>query len=576
MCQTAREHTAWQKSDDYNPANSNPYELNLYERCYHCHPCRKDMDEIIGDHPAAANDGNNTHTTAASDKNKTKKMTKQEKKEFAVLEVLTMTVSTPFFDSAKALAIKEGCTPEKINWWLGLKDSKAMAPRTEKASDHYTDGVTDQPEELTVVSYADYLCLVEDDTTRLLNASREGRVSICSWDENDNGSVTDENDHGSVTITKLPQFDCIQTAYFRCDFLHRLMPREYITLIHNSIAGYFLLSSYGLKKDWCAGYNANTCAYDFQFSGVHIDFTVKQLFRVVYGISNGKPSLDYRDKIPSFEDLAKIIGEDRIRELATYCEVNNICDLEEFLDENKGEHALLPGLWLSWKALVTSPHLYNVFDKMLQEWEEAARKNDASEQEGEGELEADDTGVEPTTNNSNKKRKRKIKKFTNNYKKFKKESTDQEGMISYEEMVRMSKDYLQKDKGIMDMLSGVLHGALDDWETRGNNYATLNLIHAIEFFLISRDRFDAYERDEAFEVKVMTKENMENAGVEAFISPPNMQRKVRMPIAAVFDQSIMIKAGKNERPITDMTAVVYLDKQLKSCKAEVHRIILDH
>ena len=155
-----------------------------------------------------------------------------------------------------------------------------------------------------------------------------------------------------------------------------------------------------------------------------------------------------------------------------------------------------------------------------------------------------------------------------------KESTNPNGILDVSELVRKCREYLEEENGIMDMLQGKCEGALKEWETKGNNYATVNLIHAIEFFLTSRDRFNDYEKDDVFEVKVITGERMKDAGAVAFANPPNMQRKVRMPIPAIFDQSIMIKPGKDDHPISGMTGVVYLNDQLKRCTTEVHRIIV--
>lgn len=45
------------------------------------------------------------------------------------------------------------------------------------------------------------------------------------------------------------------------------------------------------------------------------------------------------------------------------------------------------------------------------------------------------------------------------------------------------------------MLSGKLDGALDEWKTRANSYAAVNLFKAVRFFLEKKDGFDAYGRE---------------------------------------------------------------------------------
>ena len=514
-----------------------------------------------------------------SSNNQPQPMTKREKRRIAVLEVVNMTQGTHFYFDAIALAMKEGCESIDIKDFLELH--KESAPRRESTDQHVPHDMMDEShDDPPSTSYEKYVELVCDDVKQLRVASTEGKVSICSWKADDDKFVT---------VTPLPVCDDIVRDNFRCEFLTKIMPREYITLIHNGIVAYFMLSSYGITKEWYTGFNANSSAYNFDFFGDQIKFYAKELFKEVHGeelfLDNNDPTLLYRDFVPSYSELEGIIGVERLEELRIRCQVNGICDLRQFLDDNRGRRdALLPGLWLSWKALITSPHLFRVFDEMLQEWKarKEAEKNDQEEAAG-GEDDAgneainNDDGNNNNKNNNDKKkskRKRSKPKFRNYYKEFVRDSTGPDGIVDVSELVRKCEEYLQEENGIMDMLQGKCEGALKEWETKGNNYATVNIIHAIEFFLTSRDRFNDYEKDDVFEVKVITGENMKDAGAVAFANPPNMERKVRMPIAAFFDQSIMIKPGKDDRPISGMTGVVYLDDQLNRCTTEVHRIII--
>lgn len=71
-----------------------------------------------------------------------------------------------------------------------------------------------------------------------------------------------------------------------------------------------------------------------------------------------------------------------------------------------------------------------------------------------------------------------------------------------------------------------------------------------------------------FEVKVMTKTNIEYAGAEP-LTWSKCNRKVKMPLPPLFDQSILIQSGKIEYPLTGMTMVVY-SRNHKECPIEVH------
>ena len=146
-----------------------------------------------------------------------------------------------------------------------------------------------------------------------------------------------------------------------------------------------------------------------------------------------------------------------------------------------------------------------------------------------------------------------------------------QGSEDFEDFVYHMKEFLNRDDGIMKLKRGELEpDALGLWETRGHVYATLNLFLAVEFFLTRKDRARAYGRGEVFEVNVLRKDCMDDAGAEP-LTWATCNRKARMKFAALIDHNIMIKPGNCRRPLTGMTAVVYKDDE----RCEVHWIILD-
>ncbi len=127
----------------------------------------------------------------------------------------------------------------------------------------------------------------------------------------------------------------------------------------------------------------------------------------------------------------------------------------------------------------------------------------------------------------------------------------------------------------MDMLHGKIDGAVKENETRGNVYCATNFFHSVEFYLTQRDRVKEYG-EKGFEVKVFSKEQMIKAGAQPFTDLPSCLQKVRMLLPAIFNQSIFIQPGGHECPVTNMTAVVYMDNNLdeSSFPIQVHRIEL--
>eukprot|EP00984_Skeletonema_dohrnii_P014562 scaffold6136_cov135-Skeletonema_dohrnii-CCMP3373.AAC.7 len=222
----------------------------------------------------------------------------------------------------------------------------------------------------------------------------------------------------------------------------------------------------------------------------------------------------------------------------------------------------MPGLWLSLEALIVSRHLFQVFDEMLQDWERR-RNSNVDDQDEEEKREEEEAGLLELLEPTSSKMKKKVV-YEDNYGRILQSSQDKEDFVN-----RM-REFLDGDEGIMEMKRGNLEGALGLWETRGHIYATLNLISAVEFFLIKPDRFKAYEKGDIFEVNVLKKKCMDDAGAEP-LTWERCNRKVRMKFAALIDHNIMIKPGNCRCPLTGMTAVVYS----KEHKKEVHRIILD-
>ncbi|KAK1748335.1 hypothetical protein QTG54_000274 [Skeletonema marinoi] len=503
----------------------------------------------------------------------------------ASVEVVNMLKATPYFEDARELAKEEGWDEDDMDMYLRGPQATCCASKKEPVESHPPPDDVDGTDEFQDVknSYAEKKERVETDVSRLFEACRVGEVSICSW-------YKDDPNH--VIIIKLPVLNNIDVDARRCEFLHKIIPHYFATMLHNSVVGYYQCASYTLKQEWCMGYNASWSAFDVEYMGRELYLSVKDIFKAVYenidfdkynpvnrtstdklplweGGGDEPPKREHREgqdyirmqgwiqTISSTDEIKNNIGHERYDDLVQNCS-RNLIDCEKYLEEKEGLHALLPGLWLSWEALVCSPHLFRVFDFVLQEWEQSGETNNNEDSD-----EGNEEEVEPMEGDTNKKKKIK---YTDTYSQLRKDNEEDDAFVA------ACKEYLHRDKGIMKMLKGELGGALKKWETRGNVYATLNLIRAVEFFLTHSDRFNRYDND-GIDVKVFTKRGLNEAGVEP-MTWPSCQYMVRMPLPAVYSQSMLLKAGKGEQPITGMIAVVYIDN-FRECPIEVHRILLD-
>ena len=530
-------------------------------------------DRDTGDNRGAdANDNENNDTTApiaaAADAaaafieqaiKSSENQTKFQRQ--AIIEVLNMTkLNHTVFAAVRQRAIEIGWSGDEIEKLMQYH--KKWEPTRELAQDYPVDEDidVDDDEERRRLTITELKGQLARDIKRFINASRLGEVSIRSWHA---------SDRENVIIIKLPSFDCPEVDYYRCELFNEFMPGKYITLFHNSLVSYHQESSYALDKDWCMGFNAHPSPYSFLFSGSSIRFTVNKLFEAVYDgvefLGDNGPNLDCREKIPRLNVIIDDrIGSERFADLVSFCKRNNICDCIKYLLENEGKHALLPGLWLPWKALAVDDNLFRVFDEMLQDWEKKSTTDATVRQDGDNEEEEENVGMdEATEEETGKKKKSKKREYTNRYSNLYDMTNDEN---PFHELLEQ---YLNEDKGIMAMKKGDLPGALKVWESRGHNYAALDLISAIEFFLART----SYQRD-VFEVSVMTRENMKKAGVQP-LTIPTCNRYARMKLPTLLSQNFMIKPGQSSRPVTGMTAVVYLNDELEKGPLEVHRIILD-
>jgi hypothetical protein len=140
--------------------------------------------------------------------------------------------------------------------------------------------------------------------------------------------------------------------------------------------------------------------------------------------------------------------------LVEYCRRNNITDVNEYLAEIKDNQALLPGLWLSCVALILNPHLFRVFDRMLQKFRHKAEEEGGDDEEEEVEdenHENEDETDENITADGNQKTKRTFV-FEDNYERIMKKHVGDGGEL--DAVVTELKKYLEEDGGIMDMLRG--------------------------------------------------------------------------------------------------------------------------
>ncbi len=225
----------------------------------------------------------------------------------------------------------------------------------------------------------------------------------------------------------------------------------------------------------------------------------------------------------------------------------------ECLRKNEGRHGVLPGLWLPVEAVITDEHLFKFFDRLNQEWQ---HKVENGENDGQDENENEFV-------------------FIDNYERAMESLWDEDDNLDkavFEELM----NYLNRPDGIMAMKAGKLEGALKEKEPRGNVYASVSMIRAIEFFLTKDDRFDVY-KSHGFEVTATSKESMDDAGVATLGG--RTKHYVKMVGAPTMDGRFFIQPGNPDRPITGgMTLVVYMDENMEKLdnnSIKVHQIRVD-
>ena len=519
----------------------------------------------------------------------------------ATIEVAIMLHGTSSYDKARDMALEAGwendrivhCIHEKFDW----------TAKKEPLHNHVPNDDEEENTSQSRVSYAKYKEMVQSDVKVLIEAAREGSLFVSSWRKQD--------DPSNVIIIKFPApMNDFKVDLERCKILHKLLPNDYVTLLHNSLASYHQDGSFAMAMEWCHGFNATVSPYDVEFLGDDICFNTNLLFDEIYNgsdvnlqeckpgdltteemeryqesggseyppvdirVSDGYKNMNgWRETMPCYDKIKEKIGEKRFDEMVHWFR-SQLFDFKEYIKKRQGLHVLLPALWLPQKAIISCPHLFRAFDRKLQAWQRRHQERDAESDENEQDADDDaDTGngIEGEEGEENNVRKYRDV-WNDRYTLFCHAYHDETLKNSVEkEFVSWLNNCVSGEVGIMAMNQGKLEGALRDTnESWAHCYASVNMIRAAANYLRKGDRYDKYA-GKGFDMKVITIGDMKEARAISFHLHNLHKFQTRMKLPPVVNKSIMFSIGKGDQPISNMTAVMYMNNYVK-CPLEAHRI----
>lgn len=459
--------------------------------------------------------------------------------------------------------------------------------------------------------------IVDMDLLRLLKAADAGELAMKSW-------FIDLRT--KWRITKFPPLHNTQRNIYRAEFLHRIFAGEQITLWHNAIVAYHIPSAQIMNYPWCIGYHCHTTSLDListfsSFCGNKVILGINSIVNAIHQNieapteevlckmqTNKDPTkipdekmrasdlykslFPDREVLPSFEDLKRRLGQTRLYQIIQKCKNHLVLpdkrSVVHYLKSHAGCHMIIPGLWLDWKSLCSSPHLFDIFATKLEKFLKGTIVDDddnveVEETDGRGESSTsmvDNAEVEESDGRSNVNR---VSSSSSGGRKYEQIKEKTEGDMN--EHVAAMKEYLENGDettnghSVMKMLRGKIKGALTETESRDSAYLNTNFIHSVASQMTKCDRFRHYRQSIATEhgrymaCAAVSKDYIMKVGGVALggcHNTPGHDYLLRLMLPVPMFRNHIIEHGVGLYPITKMVCMVMMKNYCRSA-LEVHQ-----
>ena len=595
-CQTQAEHTA-------------SVDGPMVKCCYDCHP---DRDKFLPN-PGASSANKTAEAEVTKD---VKEDIPQE--QLAAIEVLCMltnadghTLYETAYSAMMEICVSElGFVEDEIPGYIQNRDERGFCAYWVDSKEEYTtvhrtlDGETIGEPELR--NHANVTETVDRDLARLICAATEGDLVIKSW--------YIDLPH-KWRKTRLPPFKNYARSHHRARFLHRILEKEHITLMHNSIVTWHLPSSLCYLLEYCVGYHCHTTVSDMEegesaFCGNSVSLRLNSILKAVHeSISlpsdtelretqenkdassvpdeSTRETTSYRslfadrEVLMSLDELKERIGKPRVNKLVEKWRRNYIIpdgrDVLTYFREHYHCHMIMPGLWLGENAICSNPHFLDelvrkLYDSLLPS--QVDRNTTAEADAGEALLRL--AGAVTEESSSRSKKKRPVRKYEEI-------RTDPKNLYCIDQAMAML-EYLEKGdentdhKSVMMMLRGEIQGAIKENDSGDNVYVTSNFFRALQIQLTKQDRWFYYHVNKGTEhgrfmsCVAVAVNDLRKCMAEALsvFNRPGFEYLMRVGIPIPMFKNHIIQHGGDDRPITKMVCMVTMNNYCRTA-LEVHQ-----